>query len=204
MDLHRTTKQPDWKKTSASEYSVFQKVAASTNGIITPANVVTLIGFAVVVAGLVALLQKHYWLGLFLMGFGRLFDIADGFVAQATHTKSPVGEMLDAVVDKVGTFLTLIVLVAAHITSVWVITALIIPQVIISSITLYNRRLGRRMHPSRSGKLSMFAAWTAIVGVIALKALEEPLWLTTVTYGFVVASLAFGIYAVWLYAKGRY
>lgn len=203
MDLHRTTKKPDWQKRKSSEYNIFQRVAARTDGILSPANIVTLIGFGVVLYGLVAILQKQFWLGLILIGIGRLFDIADGFVAQATHTKSPIGELFDAVADKVGTFLTIIVLVVAQVTSWWIIIALVVPQVVISGITLYRRQRGRRMHPSRSGKLSMAAAWGGIVGVIIMKATDEPLWLAIGVYALVAVSFLLGSYAVVQYAKGR-
>jgi cardiolipin synthase len=203
MDLHRTTKQPEWKKTKKRDYSNFQKLAANTNGIVTPANIVTLVGFGLVVGGLVALLQHHYWLGLVLLWVGRIFDIVDGFVAQATHTKSPVGEILDAVIDKVEMLLTIIVLLTAHITTWWVIAALVIPQLLISLISLDKRRHGVRLHPSGSGKLSMAAAWGGIVGLILMKALHDSLLLAILSYALIGASVLFGLYAAGHYVVGR-
>jgi cardiolipin synthase len=203
MDLHRTTKKPEWEKTKPARYSSFQKVAANTNGIITPANVITLIGFAVVIYGLVVLLQHHYWLGLVLLGLGRLCDIADGFVAEVTHTKSPVGEILDAVVDKLETLCTILVLVVSGITNWWVIAAFVVPQAIISGIIFYKRRRGIRLHPSRSGKLSMAAIWASVVGLIALKALDSPVVLATAVYAMIAASVGLGLYAAWQYLAGR-
>jgi cardiolipin synthase len=201
MDLHRTTKQPEWKKTKARDYSAFQKLAAATNGFVSPANIVTLVGFGVVIGGLVALLQHHYWLGLVLLAVGRLFDVADGMVAQATHTKSPVGEILDAVVDKIETLLTIIVLLVADIAPWWVIVALVVPQAIIAAVTFYKRQRGVRLHPSQQGKLSMAAVWASVVGLIAYKALNEPWLLMAAVWCVVAASVLLGLYAVWQYAR---
>ena len=117
MNLHRTSGKPDWEEIKLGKRTLFQRLAAVTHGVITPANAITLIGFVVLLYGLGAILERDYLLGLTLIVMGRLLDIADGLAAEATHTKSPLGELFDATIDKVGTVLTVVVLVVAQVAS---------------------------------------------------------------------------------------
>lgn len=203
MNLHRTTGKADWEKVSPANYNTFQKIAAATKGIVSPANVITVVGLGIVFYGLVTLLQGNYLLGLVLLAVGRLLDIVDGIVAESTGTKSPLGELFDAAADKIGTILTIVVLIFANIAYWWVIVALILPQVIIPLIVWYKGRRKIRVHPTRQGKLSMAFLWVGIVGLILIKAVGDFLPLTVVTYVCVGLSLVLGLYALWQYATGR-
>lgn len=203
MDLHRTTGKADWEAVKPINRNAFQKIAAATGGIITPANFVTILGLALTAYGLVLITQKYFWLALVILGVGRLLDIADGYVADGTQTKSPVGEMLDASVDKVVTLLTAVVLIIADVAPWWVIAALILPHVIIPFVVFYKKLHGIKIHPSRQGKLSMATAWFGIGGLIVLQAMPgfEPL--AAVVYALIGASLGLGLYALWQYSTGR-
>jgi len=203
MDLHRTTGKADWEETAPGDRNVFQRTAAATHGIVSPANIITVVGLGIVIYGLVLLLQNHYWLGLILVAAGRLLDIADGVVAQATHTKSPLGEMFDATADKTGTLLTIITLILAGITYWWVVVALVLPQVIIPIVILYRRHRGIRVHPTWQGKFSMAAAWIGIVGLLVMKALDSSGLLGVGVYGLIGLSLLLGLYALGQYSTGR-
>ena len=203
MDLHRTTGKPDWETVKPANRNVFQTIAASTHSIITPANLITLIGLGIVLYGLWALIAHHYWLGLSMLIIGRLLDVADGVVASKTGTKSPTGEFFDAVADKIGTFLTVIVLVIAQVADWWVIGALILPQILIPLVVLYKKQKRINVHPTRQGKLSMAALWVGVPGLIILKALGNPVLLTFVIYAVIIASIVLGFYALWQYATGR-
>lgn len=203
MDLHRASTKADWESVESPRRTRFQKLAAATRGFVTPANILTVIGFGIVIYGLVALLQHSFWLGAVLLVVGRLLDVADGLVAQATKTKSPLGELFDATADKIGTFLTIIVLLVANVTYWWLIVALIGPQIIISLVVLYKKQHGRTTHPTRPGKLSMAGAWVAIVGVIIVKALGGFMPLALLMDALIVVSVVLGLYALWQYATGR-
>ena len=203
MNLHRTTGKPDWASRKPSDYNVFQKIAAATHSIVTPANIITVIGLGIVVYGLIEIMNQHFWVGLLMLTAGRLLDIVDGLVAEATHTKSPTGEIFDAAADKVGTLLTIVVLFAANITSWWLIVLLLIPQIIIPFVAFYKKRKGREIHPTRQGKLSMAAAWAAIVGLLLTKALNDSVILATASYVLIGAAVTLGIFALWQYATGR-
>lgn len=203
MNLHRSSKTPDWKKIHPSTYKFFQKVAAATNGVVTPGNCLTVIGLAMVLYGLYALLNEHYWLGLLFLAVGRLLDVFDGAVAEVTRTKSSLGELFDAVADKIGTLLTIIVLFIIGITPWWVIVALVVPQACISLVIAYKKKKGAEVHPTLQGKLSMATAWTGIVALLADQALDGALAISLVGYALVIASLVLGLIALWQYSTGR-
>lgn len=203
MNLHRTSNKPQWKKVHPSTYKFFQKLAAATNGIVTPANLITVVGLGLVMYGLLLVLQEHFLLGIILVGLGRLFDIFDGAVAEVTRTKSPLGEICDAVADKIGTLLTIAVLFIAQIAAWWIILALIIPQGFISILIFYKRNKGIGVHPTLQGKLSMATAWVGILGLLATKAAGDIAILVVIAYGCIAASFVLGLYALWQYGTGR-
>ena len=203
MNLHRTSGVPDWELVAPNARNGFQAIAAATRGIITPANVITSIGLMLVCAGLVALMNQLYWEGLGLLVIGRLLDVVDGIVAEATLTKSPLGEIFDAVADKVGTLLTIIVLFAAAISYWWVLVALLVPQAIIPLFILYKKQKGITVHPTRIGKLSMAAAWVGIAGLLLAKALGDVTLVSVIVYVVIGTSLVLGMYALWQYGTGR-
>lgn len=203
MDLHRTSAKPEWETTAPAQRTAIQNLAASTHGIVTPPNIITVVGLGLVVYGLIEIMQQHLWLGILWVIIGRLLDIADGMAAQATHTKSPLGEIFDATADKAGTFLTIIVFVLAGITPWWAALALALPQLIIAVVILYKKRAGQGVHPTRQGKLSMAALWLAAAGMFLTRALNAPFALVIATAIVTTASIALGFYALWQYATGR-
>lgn len=203
MNLHRTSGTPDWANVKAADRNVFQNMAAATRGIASPANIITVIGLGIVMCGLVAIAQQQFWTGLVLLVMGRLLDIVDGLVAEATHTKSPLGELFDAVADKIGTLLTIAVLLIADVAHWWVIVALIVPQIAIMLLILYKKSKGVGVHPTRQGKLSMAAAWGGIVGLLLAKALNNPAMLGVAVYVIIAGSVILGLYALWQYATDR-
>jgi phosphatidylglycerophosphate synthase len=203
MNLHRTSAKPDWEKIPASKRTVIQKIAAATGGYVTPGNFITIIGFGVVLYGLLAILNGQFWTGLLLLTSGRLLDVADGVVANITGTKSPIGEIFDAAADKFETLFTIAVIIVADITNLYVVVALIIPQVIIPMLIFYKKQKGIGIHPTRAGKLSMALTWIALVGLLLVKALGGQIFLTVAVYVIIGVSLVLGFYALWQYSTGR-
>ena len=61
------------------------------------------------------------------------------------HGDLNLGELLDATIDKVCTFLTIIILPVAHIAHWWIIVSLLIPQAAITIVILYKRRRRTRI-----------------------------------------------------------
>jgi cardiolipin synthase len=203
MKLHRVANKPDWANTNKAKYNRWQAIAIATHSAVTPGNIVTVLGGILVLLGLVAMLQHSYWLAVVLLIVGRLCDIIDGWLAEQTDTKSPLGEILDASTDKIGTLLTIIALLLAHITTPWLLAALLLPQLIIVSITASAQFDHKKLHPSRIGKYSMAIAWCSLVGLVAAKAMHSSHTniFSFVLYGFVIISIILGCIAAYGYTQ---
>ncbi|MDB5186790.1 MAG: hypothetical protein JWM07_262 [Candidatus Saccharibacteria bacterium] len=172
MNLHRSNNKPDWSGIRPDEYNYWQMVAVKTNGILTPGNIATMVGLGLVMIGLYMIINQQYWVGMVLIIVGRLFDLVDGWLADVTQTKSPLGELLDAAIDKVETFFTIIVFYVASIALWWLLTVLLLPHIWITYIAWTARCKNKQLHPSRIGKISMAALWVALFGFIVLRALN--------------------------------
>lgn len=199
MNLHRITGQSDWENIPYEERSSIQRLASKTYGLLTPGNIITVLGFVLSLIGLFQLIENHYLLGLIILIIGRLLDIADGVLADLTKTKSSVGEMFDAIADKVETFLTLIVLIVAHIAPWWIIAGIIIPQALITFVITYKRQRGKKIHPTLQGKLSMALAWIGIGGLVLSKAYASLPLIFIVFCICVFVSFILGVIALFQY-----
>ena len=173
---------------------MWQDVAARTGGLVTPGNVITIVGFVVSLLGLVLISGGFYWLGLLVVAMGRLCDVLDGMVAEYTHTKSPFGEMLDASIDKIITVATLVALLVFGIVP-WPVAALVfLPNVSNTMLTVAAQSRGVRLHPSKDGKLAMAFGWVSLLGFI-LAAAEQNYTngLSTVSYALGIVSFIYGV-----------
>ena len=92
-----------------------------------------------------------------MLATGRICDVLDGWLAEITRTKSPLGELLDAGIDKIITILAVAAFFVAHIAPAWALIALVIPHILIVVIMFRWRIRKRAIHPSLAGKLSMVA-----------------------------------------------
>lgn len=194
LNLHRVGKTADWEEIEPASRNVFQRIAASTHGVLTPANVITVIGALITLWGAAELLAGLWWLALGLLLLGRVLDVADGFVAHRTGTKSALGELLDAMCDKVVTVLTVVALFLAHVAPTWLMGLLVLPHIIITVIVIVDRARGVKHHPSRLGKTTMLLAWIAIPLMLIVKAAELH-WshpFAVLVMLFVLTSAAFG------------
>lgn len=205
MNLHRSDSKPDWESINRNKYNFWQKMAASTGGIVTPGNLMTLIGISLVAVGLLMILRENYWLGGVLVIIGRLCDLLDGWLAESTQTKSPLGELLDAAIDKLGTAMTIAVFYVATLAPWWMLTALLLPHVWIAVIAYMARRSSRRLHPSRAGKIGMALLWAALFGFIVVRMfdMDDSVLVTAVVYGMSVGSVALSISAAFGYMSRK-
>jgi phosphatidylglycerophosphate synthase len=203
MQLHRTTGKADWLAIPPQSHTVWQRLAARTHGIVTPSNAVTIAGFALVLIGLQEIWNQHYLSGTVLLATGRICDIVDGWLAELTRTKSPLGELLDAGIDKILTILTVATFFAAHIAPAWALIALVAPHILIVAIMLGWRIRKRAFHPSLVGKLSMAGAWLSLLIYAMAHAVNLPAAALAATQVIVVASSAAGLYAAVQYTRGR-
>jgi len=65
-------------------------------------NMLTLIGFAVSVAGAALAARQDWLLAGFVVAFGAIFDLFDGALARATNRTSRLGAFLDSTFDRAG------------------------------------------------------------------------------------------------------
>lgn len=162
MKLHRTGQAGDWVEVEPSQRNTWQRIAAATHGVVTPGNAVTLAGYGVFELGLRDIRQGKTASGMIKIMGARLFDLADGWVADATKTKSPTGEMLDATIDKIEAARGLSTLVAARIVPRSVGVAFAAQNTANTAATLMAKRRGNEIHPSAEGKITTALQWAAI------------------------------------------
>ena len=198
MNLHRTTGRPDWVDIDSEQRSTWQRLAAATWGVVTPGNVTTLVGLGLVIVGFVMLMEQQYAWAIALVAVGRLLDLVDGWLAELTKTKSPLGEFFDAAVDKIETVGAILVLGLAGIAPFWLLAVLVAPHIATAFIAVVVRARGMQLHPSRIGKLGMALLWLIIGGLIALPFVTAP------GAGVVVYSLALLVTVLAVYATIDY
>lgn len=191
MDLHRASKQPDWAAVPIPSRNAWQRLAARTNGFLTPGNLLTFLGVLLVLAGLVFIQYHRYSWGLFTLAVGRLCDIWDGMAAARTGTKSPLGEMLDVTADKVASLLALILLLTAHVLPLIAAIAVLLPNLANSVVTFMAEARHIRLHPSRVGKNWMAFSWVGLSCFIA--AHFSPLSDIGRILGYTLIAIAFGM-----------
>lgn len=190
MQLHRTNKKPDWELTSNTDWNRWQRIASASRGTITPGNVFTIGGFLIVIYGLMEIYWQRYWLGIAIIFIGRLCDIADGWLAERTGTKSPLGEALDAGFDKTAVVIGVIILGSAHTAPWWLLIALLLPHLLMSLVTVVTFSFSHHViHPSRSGKNSMAASWICLGALPILQALHWQGTTRNIVYGLALASV---------------
>ena len=184
MSLHRADTVPDWEKVPESERNIFQRVAAKTKGIVTPGNIVSATGAVLVGAGLVDIARDKKARGTALLIAGRLLDLGDGTAAELTGTKSPVGEGMDAVIDKTEIIIGLPILAIKGMIPLQRAVDLGLQNLTSMTINGTAKARGVEIHPSRSGKDWTMGCWSTVAsycieesardeGVDALAAVAE-------------------------------
>lgn len=203
MEWHLSTAKPEWEGVKPGKRNRWQRLAVRTHGFVTPGNMTSFIGVALVFVGLVAIWYEAYWLSFMLLAVGRICDIADGLVAHRTRTKSPLGEAVDATCDKIGALATLVVYTAASF--LWWPAALLIgaQNLLNSLIGLIGHQRRYELHPLPAGKVSTVGEWIALLGLGLLAAMggEQTSPLGLAWYSVLGASLVLGAYATFGYFR---
>ncbi len=162
IGLH-TARVADWDRKNASPLNNWQKVAKSTRGILTPGNLASLGGGMAAVYGLWLIMDGEVVNGLIFLAAGRIADIADGIIADYTKTKSPLGETVDATIDKLVVALSLIVLGALQLVPWWIILIVAFQNIVNVFSSVLAKLRNRTLHPSRLGKISAAFSWFTII-----------------------------------------
>lgn len=194
MRLHRAGRKPQWATLRLRNRNYWQKLAAATAGIVTPANVISIIGLVLVLAGLADIYADNVWRGLALIAVGRVLDIVDGIVAEETGTKSPLGEALDATVDKLELAVALPLLVVVSILAPWQAISLASLHLVNAACAVMAKFVGKTLHTSRLGKYAISLQWIAIfmLGILSVNEGSRLFYfLANVTF---ISSLGLGVY----------
>jgi phosphatidylglycerophosphate synthase len=178
MKLHHTSGVPDWAQRDPEVRNQWQRLAAMTYGILTPANIASVLGFVLVGLGVLALFSRQFGWGVALIAVGRCFDIADGWIAERTGTKSPLGEAVDATFDKLSTLGVLLAVGTEHIVPWWVVGIIAVHHTINSVVAYIGWRRKLAMRPVLAGKLSTVLEWVALCAfMLAVAHQSSWLWL---------------------------
>lgn len=193
MNLHHAHKIPDWEQVPANRRNRWQRLAARSRGILTPANALSVAGAAVSLAGIAMALAGSVLVGAVLIAAGRLMDIFDGIVADYTGTKSPFGKTVDAGLDKLVTFTALIALVGGGLLPLWVAITFAVLNIINAVVTVMVERRGSILQPSSAGKRAMFGYWLSTI-LFIVTALPQPVfsWLRAPAIAMALVSAVLG------------
>jgi phosphatidylglycerophosphate synthase len=144
--------------------NIWQRMAKKTHGIITPANAISLAGLYLTISGLQDFKRGDKKKAITKVISGRLCDIADGYVAERTKTKSPIGEAVDATVDKISMAHGLYVMSKTNTLPSLASASFLSQNVINTAATALSKKRGVELHPSAEGKITTLLQWAAIGG----------------------------------------
>ncbi|HVX24622.1 MAG TPA: CDP-alcohol phosphatidyltransferase family protein [Candidatus Saccharimonadales bacterium] len=163
-NLHLVGKQAEYELVPAKNRTSLQRLAVRTHGIVTPANAVTLTGFGLVMSGLYDIYNSDLKKGTKKMFLGRACDLVDGFVAHATHTKSPTGEALDVTVDKLELVAAGFMLKKLGYVPDLALKTIAAREATLWGLTAVAKYRGVESHASEESKRYTFVEWASIVG----------------------------------------
>ena len=99
LEPSELSETPEESPETSKPLNFFQKIAKKTHNILTPANLISVGGLALTIAGLDIAKKGQLPLGFALTGIGFGGDAVDGTVARATETPSKLGEKVDVFCD---------------------------------------------------------------------------------------------------------
>ncbi len=168
-------------------------MAANTKGVCTPANIVSVLGAALVGVGLWYIYTDNLAWGFIFIAIGRLADIIDGAVAQATGTKSSVGEAIDASLDKAVVIAALIVFFITGTVPLLAAILIAVRNAINMILGLVGKSHKQPMHPSRAGKFAAAAEWVAILFFLIAAVFGDQSWHAAEVAAYTCGYIALGI-----------
>ncbi len=171
-DLHTSGTIPQWEQISEPQHR-FQKVARETYGVVTPANAVTVAGFVLVISGLIDLSRGNRRKAITKIAAGRSLDLVDGAVAKATGTMSPLGEALDAGLDKVSMAASLAVLHKSEDLPKGLLRLFAARDLGMAVLTVVGKLRGVHPHPNEASKTATFHQWMAAGSMLIAAELND-------------------------------
>ncbi len=201
MRLHRRSGKADWEKVQPARRNRWQQLAATTHGIVTPANFISVAGLLLVVYGSWLLWQQAYVAGVSVAFVGRLADILDGYVAERTQTKGPVGETMDAAIDKLALAVLVPPVLSQHLVPLLVIVLVILQNIINIVIATVGKAKKIELRPTAHGKIATAFIWLCLGAFIVLTVASRNGWqawqiaLSGIAYSSTVLFVIFGFLA---------
>mgnify|MGYP001214635321 CR=1 FL=1 len=163
----------DWDGLADNELNKFQKLAKKSKGILTAANAVTIASTVVVLNGLSDYINGQKMQGIFKIFTGRLGDVGDGIIAEATGTKGRFGRSLDPSMDFVQLGVALPMLVQGDVMPLIPAVAIATPKAIDATATMTSVVRGHEMNPTSEGKRSIAMIWAGIGAFMVKHALNK-------------------------------
>jgi phosphatidylglycerophosphate synthase len=173
MKLHYASDTSEWEARQPAKRNLWQKWANATHGVVTPGNVFSIVGIATVFVGLWAIADGQLWRGLWLLAGGRFCDVIDGTVANATGTKSPLGEAIDTTSDKVAAFATLFVFATSDIAPWPVMLIIGLQSLLIAGLGFTAYQLHKKPHTVAAGKVGGASLWVGLLSFAFAAALHN-------------------------------
>lgn len=158
MNLHISGHRPDWDEVPNENRNIFQKVAAKTDGWVTPANLLDVAGLSLALSASLDINRgKKTWTPIAKLALSRVFDAFDGSLADRTKTKCQKGKFIDALKDKVEVSVASIEFTKKDIFPKSVGIPIVVSQALIASGALFAhlKNKDQAIQPSASGKKTM-------------------------------------------------
>ena len=162
---------PDEKLNAIQRFS--QRVAAKTNGVVTPGNALSAVGAGLVGWGLYDYMNGRQGLGVAKILAGKTFDYFDGKVANWTKTKSPLGEAVDAGFDTATIAGMLGVAAITETVPIPALIAITARNVGTIALTAIDKMRGWAPHSSKEQKINQPIQWLTL-GVFAVAGALKP------------------------------
>ena len=165
--------KPDWADVPVDARNNWQRIAVATRGYGTLGNAITLSGLVLSLVGVGNIHDGKLFVGVCLLGVGRIADILDGYAAEHTKTKSRIGEALDATSDKIMALVTVVVFAVGHIIPLGPLLFVFLHSVTNTVFSATARLRGRELHPSDAGKYATILEWVVLLWFVIARILMK-------------------------------
>lgn len=161
-----------WAKKDPSSWTVHERLAARTLGVLTIANAVSLAGAALTASGIRDFDNGAHRRAVLKMGLGRGLDLVDGWISKRLGTNGVVGAATDAFLDKALAAYFMVTAVDKGHLSPDSAAQLLEQQLDISVTNFQIKRAGGEPNPSGPGKHGQALVWLHAGGIVLERAFD--------------------------------
>jgi phosphatidylglycerophosphate synthase len=162
-----------WELKDESEWTLHERVAARTLGLVSVANAVTVAGAALTASGIHDYAKGRHMKASLKMFAGRTFDLLDGKLAKRFGTTSVAGAGLDAGLDKLLATSFIAVATYKRDMSLPETGAHVAEQSMIVLENIGVKRAGGEPNPTEHGKYGQALLWLRAGGLVVRGALYD-------------------------------